>query len=584
MFAMQLHQELEERWGGGHDTKDGDKQDSLEIRALNEVVDTMESSADIHNANADDIHVILVSVTGVGEPPDNARIFYDWLMTRDSPMNLKYTLFGLGNSIAHPKHYNVIAKNMDSKLQELGAQRVYPMGLGDDGDCIEDDFDQWMEGLLRRIRTAATDEDTPPVEDSPNSGSVRNVQHIVPPTKARNEPLLLRPPVALPSIHKNLMHVPFYQDHVDWMEVVAHRTLSLDGGEQGLRELYLQLPPNVTYEAGDHVILYPRNSRCMVDALLQLYKPTGPHSVIVDGGPGYPHPAGISIYETLTHCVDLGALPSPSLARYLLQVDDIDYKGYIAGPRRTILNLIHETGAAPPLQDLLHMLPKMQPRYYSIASSPKVHPHQVVVTYRPVKYVSSTGSFREGVCTSYMSTLTSGSHIVGGIRSNPSFRLPSDSQVPIIMIAGGCGIAPIRAFLEDRVASMSESNIMGESLLFLGFRSPSDQVYQDLIDHSLSCGALSSAYISYSQECISDDQRCQLVTQTVREHGSAIIDGIENRGAHVYLCGGARSFGAAVEATFVDLLEAHNGLDSDGATAYLRRLVAEGRLCEDLAD
>ncbi|KAI2501510.1 FAD-binding domain-containing protein [Fragilaria crotonensis] len=308
MFAMQLHQELEERWGGGHDTKDGDKQDSLEIRALNEVVGTMESSADIHNANADDIHVILVSVTGVGEPPDNARIFYDWLMTRDSPMNLKYTLFGLGNSIAHPKHYNVIAKNMDSKLQELGAQRVYPMGLGDDGDCIEDDFDQWMEGLLRRIRTAATDEDTPPVEDSPNSGSVRNVQHIVPPTKARNEPLLLRPPVALPSIHKNLMHVPFYQDHVDWMEVVAHRTLSLDGGEQGLRELYLQLPPNVTYEAGDHVILYPRNSRCMVDALLQLYKPTGPHSVIVDGGPGYPHPAGISIYETLTHCVDLGAL------------------------------------------------------------------------------------------------------------------------------------------------------------------------------------------------------------------------------------------------------------------------------------
>jgi hypothetical protein len=73
----------------------------------------------------------------------------------------------------------------------------------------------------------------------------------------------------------------------------------------------------------------------MIDALLQLYKATDPHSVIVDGGPGYPHPTGISVYETLTHCVDLGALPSPSLARYLLQVDNIDYKGDIAAPRRT---------------------------------------------------------------------------------------------------------------------------------------------------------------------------------------------------------------------------------------------------------
>ena len=576
MFAMLLHQELEEQWG----------EPNREILALNDVVGTMDASIIDHNDNSDDIHVILVSVTGVGEPPDNARKFYDWLMKRDLPLNLKYTLFGLGNSIAHPKHYNTIAKSMDSKLQELGAQRVYPIGLGDDGDCIEDDFDQWMEGLLRVIRTAATFEALPQlVEDSPITGSVRNVQQIVSSnTKARNEPLVLKPPVTLPAIHKNLMHVPFYQNDVDWMEVVAHRALSVDGGEQGLRELYLQLAPNVTYEAGDHVILYPRNSRSMVDAFLQLYKSTDQHSVIVDGGPGYPHPTGISVYEALTHCVDLGALPSPSLARYLLQADNIDYKGDIAAPRRTILNLIHEVGIAPPLQDLLHMLPKMQPRYYSIASSPKVHPHQVVVTYRPVKYVSSTGCLREGVCTSYMLSLTNGSHIVGGIRSNPSFRLPSDLQVPIIMIAGGCGIAPIRAFLEDRVASLSESDVMGESMLFLGFRSPSDQVYQDLIDHSLSCGALSTAYISYSQECISVDQRCQLVTQSVREHGSVIMDWIENRGAHVYLCGGARSFGAAVEATFVDLLEAHNGLDPDGATEYLRQIVAEGRLCEDLAD
>jgi sulfite reductase alpha subunit-like flavoprotein len=112
MFAMQLHQELDEQQGGERDSKDRNETNNLEILALNDMVGTMDASTIDHNANADDIHVILVSVTGVGEPPDNARKFYDRLMTRDSPLNFKYTLFGLGNSIAHPKHYNVIAKSM----------------------------------------------------------------------------------------------------------------------------------------------------------------------------------------------------------------------------------------------------------------------------------------------------------------------------------------------------------------------------------------------------------------------------------------------------------------------------------------
>lgn len=568
VFGMQLQQELEELRKG---------EEQFEFLELNEAAGTNETVL-----RKDALHVILVSVTGVGEPPDNARQFYKWLMETNEPLDMQYTLFGLGNSVAHPNHFNVIGKKIDSKLQELGAQRVYPLGLGDDGDCIEDDFDQWMEGLLTYITEGEkVEEHRQQIVEAPASSSKQDLPSAETPILAQHDPLQLKALDGFPSIHENLLHVSFYQKEVDYMMVVANDVLSVNGGEQGLRELRFQLPPDVSYETGDHTILYPRNSDCMVDAVLQLYKDADPHSIIVDGGPGYPHPTGISIYETMSHCVDLGAVPSPSMARFLLQRKEIDYKRDIALPRRTVLDLMHQSGNVAPLQDLLHLLPKIQPRYYSIASSPKRHPSQVIVTYRPVKYLSTTGNLREGVCTSHMISLTSGSHIAGAVRSNPTFRLPSDPQVPIILVAGGCGIAPIRAFLEDRLASESP---LGESLLFVGFRSPSDEVYQDLVEESLARGVLTMAHTSYSGGCTSPDQRCQLVTETMREHGDMVLDWIENRGAHVYLCGGARSFGAAMEAELLHLFETRKGLGAEEATQYLRRLIAEGRLCEDLAD
>jgi len=577
VFGMQIQQELEEH-------PDREPPEFLALNEFNSLDKVLKE---------DSLNIIIISVTGVGEPPDNARDFYEYIMANNEQLSpdIHYTIFGLGNSIAHPNHYNVIGKNIDSKLASLGAQRVFPLGLGDDGDCIEDDFDTWMDGLLdytingRKTVSEKNVEGDEVVAETKEISSSSKPSGTTSPRQAEHEPLQVKASQEFPVSHDNLLHVDFYQQGAEAMEIVDNKGLSTTGGEQGLRELQLQVPSGASYETGDHVIIYPRNSSCMVDSFLQLYSEHDPHATIVDGGPGYPHPTGITIFETLSHCVDLGAAPSPSLARFLLQRKDIHYKQDIALPRRTVLDLIHEMGSesVPPLQDLLCLLPMMQARYYSIASSPKMHPDKVFITYRPVKYLASTGHLREGTCTSHMLSLVSGSHVSAALRSNPTFRLPEDPHIPIIFVAGGCGIAPIRGFLEDRLATIDkQATAFGESLLFLGFRSPSDEVYRELVQESLSKGAITTAHISYSGGCTNAEQSCQLISDTVRDHGDVVLDWIENKGAHVYLCGGARSFGAAMEAELVNLLE--RKMSSEDATKRLQALIAEGRLCEDLAD
>jgi sulfite reductase alpha subunit-like flavoprotein len=270
----------------------------------------------------------------------------------------------------------------------------------------------------------------------------------------------------------------------------------------------------------------------------------------------------------------------------LLGRNEINYKEEVAIPRRTVLDLALESSSSSSsslaLEDFLYNMPPMQPRYYSIASSPRVHPHEVYLTYRPVKYVSSRGSIREGTCTTYMSNLAQGSHILGAVKSNPSFRLPEDSSVPVLMMAGGCGIAAIRAFLEERLALSTSSNF-GEGHLFLGFRSPSDEVYRDMVEDALQTGVLSNVQVSYSSGCTEPNQHCRLVSETVRANGHVVWDLFEN-GGYTYLCGGARTFGLAIEREVLTVIQEHGKMNEEDALQYLRQLIKDGRFCEDLAD
>ncbi len=610
IFAQQLAEALEEYY----------QQIGVEIEVTIEGCHESKPPQLLAPGNA--LHVFLVSVTGVGEPPDNGRAFYEWIQSKDATnlSNLEYTVFGLGNSKAHPNHYNTIGIHLDKRLEELGGKRAFPLGLGDDGDCIEDDFDTWMESFLKFIQKedvapneksadesppeASMNEDTtemalqqsnelripcsPGVAKSPDGRRLVSAKH----------PTLQLSPPAHDYVSHDLFHLQstpqqFYSDFTMRARVTKSRSLSAYGGEAGLREVAVSLPQGGSYTTGDHCLVYPRNAGCMVEAYLNLLD-VNPHAIIDgDEKQQYPFPTGLTVYETLSHCVDLGASPSPTFSRFLLGRRELDYKQEIANPRRTAMDLLLEQQRSISLEDLLFHMTPIKPRYYSIASSSLASPSEIRLTFRPVKYVSSQGRLREGICTNYMASMVANAdekdekhtqYMAVSVCQNPSFRLPQNPETPVLLIAGGCGVAPIRAFVEERVfLAQQNPGTFGPGWIYLGFRSPEDEAYRSLLDKALEVGALTDAKVAYSYGCTEANQYCMNVNKLVREESQLVWDHLES-GGYTYLCGGARTFGAAIEHELLEIIQEHGHMDFEGAENYLRKLIENGRLLEDLAD
>ena len=731
LFATQLAEAIQqEQW-------DGTSVLPVRVQSLGDYTSLSQLLVESNHNDKNTLYLFLVSTAGVGEPPEPAQAFYEDVKTltttnpeqgrswlRDHHTNtttLEFAIFGLGNQKAHPNHYNVVSKTMQERFERLlGGTSCLPLTLGDDGDCIDDDFDQWQELVLDYLKTRLESpqpspglEGTEPApeEDMPESGllppnatattrttrTTTTKETLAPPRSSSPDATTLLPPnntVPCPGARSGQRMVsskyPMLQLRLanpkdnetapprydllsvipDWYQKgtkrfrISNRTLlNRNGVGNGLTELEIDLLLDSTeeaattansdsvpclYEAGDHFVLYPRNADCVVEAYLN-YLQVEPHAVFVADTeeetndetttvstttkkkkkPVYPHPYGLTLYETLSFCVDLGATPSPQFVRSMTasvpptaRATVIDhYKEQVAVPRRTTLDLALELGARLSLEDVLYNLPPLQPRYYSIASSPlnsnssaggtnnknkKKKKPTLLLTYRPIRYLTSRGVLREGICTSYMNHLRpaagddGGSTIAGAIRSNPSFRLPRDPQTSVVLIAGGCGVAPVRDFLEERLLLHQQQGVtFGKALVFVGFRDTDDVVYQDLMEECLSAQVITEAHISSTlgrttptsppgtkNEVLQPSEitwSCGNVTESFRTKEAQLWDHFQH-GGHTYLCGGARSFGAAVEAEVVRLIQHQGTLSVEQASAYLRQMIAQGRFSEDLSD
>jgi NADPH-ferrihemoprotein reductase len=712
LFATQLAEAIDETAtsmaaADNNDNDDGTAATTATTTApLNQatmLVDIMTRYNNNDNVNSNDLvhpnttwYMFVVSTSGVGEPPDNSRDFYNQLLALQQQQGqateaamrpfagIPYCIFALGNSKAHSAHYCAFGNDLQRLMQWAGAVEVLPMTLGDDGgaDCaIEDDFDQWQDMVLQRLeqcgssrtalpndeaaaRTAAataTADVTAAAAAPPSSTTVStNVTTFIAPTAKKSRRPTKYPELQLQSnadagqqllssatASSDLLETApdFYSRGAQRWRVLKNTVLRSDSpnaatNPSALRELQLsvlQSPPattttttmadrdtNHSYVTGDHFIVYPRNSDILVEAYLNVVKDCpDPHAVILGPVPAitlstsngshdkhdpaaaksavYPHPTGITIYETLRHCVDLQALPSPSLARWLTGKgrDEMDYKREILVPRRTVLDFLCEEDAGDEkgisLHDLLYQLPPLQHRYYSIASSSLVHPDTIYLTYRPVKYVTARGSLREGNCTGYLSNIPNNDSqqaqqtVTAAIRSNPLFRLPvtvpGATPPPIVMIAGGCGVAPIRAFLEElcwnaRQPKDQASSLYGPVHLFLGFRHPDDAVYSDLVNEAAALGLLAGQHITYTSGCV----QCSLVSDAVLAQAAAVYNLLTRDRAVVYICGGARTFGVAIQNAIDEILQTEGGMSQSEATAFLQELIESRRFHEDLSD
>lgn len=208
---------------------------------------------------------------------------------------LEYAVFGLGSTAGHAAYFNVIGKSLDKRLEELGASRVLEVGLGDDGDCIEDDFDNWIGEFSNLLRNSASSNNTTEgcqegLNDTANALSsmgdrtddlrtssaevVLNQDGLRPMSKKFPHLQLISKLKKNEHAMKHLFHLnntprQFYTDNTVSLNVIGNKLLGVEAGESGIHELKLTAS-NLTYETGDHLVVYPQNSQCIVDAYLDL--------------------------------------------------------------------------------------------------------------------------------------------------------------------------------------------------------------------------------------------------------------------------------------------------------------------------
>jgi sulfite reductase (NADPH) flavoprotein alpha-component len=342
-----------------------------------------------------------------------------------------------------------------------------------------------------------------------------------------------------------------------------HLELSLEGS-------------GLTYDPGDGLGIYPTNAPDVVDELLQALHFNGEEQVQVDG-------KDIVIHDALFRCYEITTITRPMLQKYALltknksldQLLDDNHKkevnDYLYG--REIVDLVANYPAenlSP--QAFVDCLRKLPPRLYSIASSLKQHPDEVHLTVAAVRY-QSHGRDRKGVGSTFLADrIGEETTIPVYIDRNTNFKLPADPSIPIIMIGPGTGIAPFRAFVEEREAVGAS----GKNWLFFGDQHfETDFLYQTEWLRYLKSGVMTRMNVAFSR-----DQKQKIYVQhLMAEHGKELYAWLQE-GAYLYVCGDEKRMAHDVHEALLRIVASENG--QDNAKDYVAALQKEKRYQRDV--
>jgi sulfite reductase (NADPH) flavoprotein alpha-component len=508
---------------------------------------------------SESIALILASTYGDGDAPDGVQPFYEELCLEHFPRmeKLRYSVFALGDK--HYEHFCKFGRDLDTKLKALGAN---PMCARMDSDVdVEQTFAEWKAAVLAQLskpepttRAAESDIPGPSVQVSQRDEARVGTQSQGEPKCSRENPLQAR----LLERRKLTTEAS--------TKVTLHLAFSTEDGR-------------LTYEAGDAFGVVPSNDPNLVAEILQQLRFNGNEQV-----PGT-NASPTTLHHALLYHVQITRLSRRLVQEYanrggckpllaLLKPDKhSELEEYVSA--RGLVDLIAEfPGVLDDPADLVRMLPRLSPRLYSISSSPAAHKGQIHATVAVVRYFSN-GRERQGVCSTLLSDRTSPSERLPiYIQPNKRFRLPSDSNSPMIMIGPGTGIAPFRSFLHERRALGHK----GRNWLFFGERSAaSDFLYREELEAMLSDGHLTRLDTAFSR----DRADKVYVQDRMMEHSRLLWQWIEE-GSSVYVCGDASRMAKDVHATILKIAVKEGGMSSENAEEYLASLKEQHRYHRDV--
>ncbi|MEO5873856.1 MAG: reductase, partial [Streptosporangiaceae bacterium] len=352
----------------------------------------------------------------------------------------------------------------------------------------------------------------------------------------------------------------------------GNRLLSLPGSAKEVRRFTFETG-DLAYEAGDALGILPVNSLELVEEWLAV---TGTDPAeLVDGTPWG---------ESLHRHLEIAKI-TPDLLRFVAdRTRDRDLEMRLRSDNqgelakwtwgRQAVDVLAELPVHASAREWATVLKRLQPRLYSISSSPLVSPKEIHTTVSVVRFDNDRGRRRTGVCSAHLADAPPDTAVPVFVRRSPDFRPPADPAAPMIMVGPGTGVAPFVGFLEDRRASGAR----GRNWLFFGEqRSATDFYYRDELTGLHREGTLDRLDLAFSR-----DQRAKIYVQDrLREHGAHLWSWLQE-GAHFYVCGDAARMAKDVEEALRAIVSLHGGLDAARATAYVKQLAAEKRYLRDV--
>ncbi|MFT3990328.1 MAG: sulfite reductase subunit alpha [Luteolibacter sp.] len=484
--------------------------------------------------------LIITSTYGDGEPPDSAADLHSWILSDAAPKleGVSFSVLALGDS-SYPD-FCKCGIQFDTRLAELGATRLSPRV---DVDVDPDEpYAQWSSAVLALLTPA-------------NTGASASFSAVAEPAEVG---FSKKNPFPSPVVQNFNLNGPGDKE-------THHIALSLE--DSGLE-----------YEAGDALGVYPVNPASVVDEIIANLPFKAGIVPLPDGGE-------VPLREALLHHFDIGTINksliqkwqarsgSPFL-RSLVEADDKKAWDDFCWGRDLIDLVIDHPADFTDSEDFVSILKKLQPRLYSIASSPKAHPGEVHLCVGIVRY-QSHGRKRGGICSTFFADrMTDGVQPGVFVHANKAFRLPENGDLPVIMCGPGTGIAPFRAFLEERKATESK----GKNWLFFGNPySATDFLYQDELTAYQKDGTLTKLDLAWSR-----DQKEKIYVQNLMIQQGAELWNWFQEGAAFYVCGDASRMAKDVDAALHKVAEVHGKLSPEDAAAYISQLKKEKRYLRDV--
>ncbi|WP_380179802.1 sulfite reductase subunit alpha [Kalamiella sp. sgz302252] len=486
-------------------------------------------------------HVLVITSTyGEGEMPDNAQLFWQAISASTAPRleQMNFAVLAIGDT--GYDGFCQAGKFIDMRLEQLGAKR-----LADRIDCdidYEEPSQQWLNASMPQFAASAG-----------SSGKA-----------LENRP---EAPV-IPGSNKQNPYAA---------ALVTNKRLSGPDSEKDIRHYEFDLTDSgLKYEAGDALGVIPVNDPTLVNLLLTQLKADYDTPVS-----GYDRSLGdlltyqFEISEPSRKLIEwVGQNTTNQELRHVLQHDDKDAMGVWLWGKDSLDLLQLELARTLSISEFVALLRPLQHRAYSISSSSKAHPNQVHLTIASVRY-HSAGRARNGVCSTYLAERVGrGEKPAIFISPNKAFRVPADNNAPLIMIGPGTGIAPFRAFLQEREATGAK----GKNWLFFGDqRLEHDFIYRDELLGWQESGLLNRLDLAFSR----DQAKKIYVQNRMMEQGAELYAWLQE-GAYFYVCGDASRMAKDVDKALYEVIAQFGGLSAERAADYVDQLKKEKRYLRDV--